>query len=125
MYFRVFVILFPLLLNAQTVTTIAANGEIALANLQNTCDPSRFEQTSHIFADKRGLYLADTRNQRIRRFNPDGTPTTIAGDGAAPSSSCASFSPVNDGSNALAAHLYNPTDMLVRPNGNIVIADQQ
>jgi len=78
MYFRAFVILLPLLLGAQTVTTIAANGDIALANLRNTCDPNRFEQTSHLFADKRGLYLADTGNQRIRRFNPDGTATTIA-----------------------------------------------
>ncbi|MEO8367863.1 MAG: SMP-30/gluconolactonase/LRE family protein [Candidatus Solibacter sp.] len=125
MHFRAFVVLLPLLLNGQTVTTIAANGDIALANLQNRCDPNRFEQTSHIFADKLGLYLADTRNQRIRRFNPDGTATTIAGDGAAPAPSCASFNPVNDGANALAAHLYNPSDMVVRPNGNIVIADQQ
>ncbi len=125
MCLRVLVILLPILLNAQTVATIAANGDIALANLQNSCDPNRFEQTSHLFADKRGLYLADTRNQRIRRFNPDGTATTIAGDGTAPPASCASFNPVNDGANALAAHLYNPSDMVVRPNGNVVIADQQ
>src|SRR5436190_4184267 len=127
MHFRVFVVLLPILLNGQTVTTIAANGDIALADLKNTCAPIGFEQTSHLFADKRGLYLADTRNQRIRRFNPDGTATTIAGDGAAPSTAlpCPSFNPVNDGANALAAHLYNPSDMVVRPNGNIVIADQQ
>jgi uncharacterized protein (TIGR03437 family) len=125
MSFRALVTLFPILLNAQTITIIASNNEIGLASVQNSCDPNRFEQTSHLFAGPRGLYLADTRNQRIRRFNPDGTATTLAGDGAAPATSCASFNPVNDGASALAAHLYNPSDMLVRPNGNVVIADQQ
>ena len=75
----------PLLLNAQTVSTIAGDGirgfsdtSIALANLQNGCgDPSRFEQTSQIAVDAKGVvYFTDSQNQRIRRINADGTMTT-------------------------------------------------
>jgi uncharacterized protein (TIGR03437 family) len=114
-------------LGAQVITTVAGNDHsLTLANLQNKCDPNRFEQTSHIAIDARGaIYLADSNNQRIRRIDPDGTMTTIAGDGAAPSPTCLSFNPVNDGPSAVAAHLYQPADMLAMPNGNLVIADQQ
>jgi uncharacterized protein (TIGR03437 family) len=122
-------------LAAQTgiVTTIAGRGgpgfsgdngpataaSLALANLQNQCDPSRFEQTSHISLDSKGnLYLADSNNQRIRRIDPGGTITTIAGDGAAPAANCAGFP-------AASPHLFNPADVLPLGNGNILIADQQ
>jgi streptogramin lyase len=57
---------------------------------------ARFEQTSQIAVDGRGVYFTDSNNQRIRRINPDGTLTTIAGDGAAPSGICAMFNPVNE-----------------------------
>lgn len=127
------VLLFPLLASSQTITTIAGTGSrgdsdsmLALAKLQNRCDPNRFEQTSHIAVDARGaVYVADSDNQRIRRIDPGGAMTTIAGDGAAPSGSCASFNPVNDGGSALSAHLYNPADLLLRTDGSMVIADQQ
>jgi uncharacterized protein (TIGR03437 family) len=126
-------LLFPLLIHAQTVSTIAGDGirgfsdtSIALANLQNQCDPARFEQTSQIAVDGRGVvFFADSNNQRIRRINADGTLTTIAGDGAAPAGSCAMFNPVNDGANALAARLYNPAGLVVRGDGTVIVADQQ
>ena len=97
----------------------ATSAAIALANLQNKCDPSRFEQTSHISFDAKGnLYLADSNNQRIRRIDPAGIITTIAGDGAAPAANCAAFP-------AASPHLFNPADVLPLPNGNLVVADQQ
>lgn len=130
---RVAVLLFPLFAAAQTITTIAGTGvrgfsdsTFALANLQNQCDPNRFEQVSHIAVDTRGaVYVADSGNQRIRRIDPGGAIVTIAGDGAAPAATCVSFNPVNDGASALNAHLYNPADMLVRADGTIIVADQQ
>ncbi|MCU1238054.1 MAG: repeat containing protein [Candidatus Solibacter sp.] len=122
-------------LGAQTgiVTTIAGTGTrgfsgdggpaksaaIALANLQNQCDPSFFEQTSHIAVDAKGnVYFADSNNQRIRRIDTAGTITTIAGDGAAPAANCGSF-PFG------SAHLFNPADVLPMANGSVLIADQQ
>src|SRR5262245_30394077 len=58
---------------------------LALANLQNDCDPLRFEQTSHLSVDAAGnLYIADSNNHRIRRVALDGTITTVAGSGEVP-----------------------------------------
>src|SRR4051794_3739620 len=57
-------------------------GRMALANLQNKCDPNRFEQTSHLFVDtKSNIYFTDSENQRIRRIDRDGIVTTVAGAG--------------------------------------------
>jgi sugar lactone lactonase YvrE len=138
-----FLFLLPLILHAQfggVITTIAGTGEqgfsgdggpatvaaLGLANLRNQCDPNQFEQTSHIAIDSKGvIYLADSSNQRIRRIDANGGITTIAGDGASPSTGCLSFNPVGDGANPLAAHFYTPADVLLRPNGNLLIADQQ
>src|SRR6185369_2112817 len=84
----------------------ATNAALALANLQNTCDPNRFEQTSHISIDSKGnLYLADSNNQRIRRIDTAGIITTVAGSGSTPSTNarCEPTSPPGDGDTALNA----------------------
>lgn len=106
----------------------AVNAVLALANLQNTCDPNRFEQTSHISIDAKGnLYFADSNNQRIRRIDAAAQISTIAGSGTAPAtnSRCEPTSPVGDGDSATNARLFNPSDVIVHPNGNLIIADQQ
>jgi uncharacterized protein (TIGR03437 family) len=107
----------------------AVNATLALANLQNTClDNNKLEQMDHISVDASGnVYFPDANNQRIRRISPDGTITTIAGTGSAPqqNSRCEATSPVGDGGPAVAATLFNPADVQVMPNGNLVIADQQ
>jgi trimeric autotransporter adhesin len=107
----------------------AARAALALANLQNKCPPpTPFEQTSHISIDGKGnIYFADSENQRIRRIDPAGNISTVAGDGAAPASNsrCEPTSPVGDGGSAASAHLFNPADVLPLPDGSILIADQQ
>jgi uncharacterized protein (TIGR03437 family) len=105
----------------------AGSAMIALANLQNDCDPLRFEQTSHISVDAAGnLYIADSNNQRIRRVAVDGTITTIAGSGEPPVNNgrCEPAGPIGDSGSAREARLYNPSDVLALPNGNLIIADQ-
>ena len=97
----------------------AASASLALANPQNQCDPSRFEQTSHIAVDPKGnIYLADSNNQRIRRIDPSGSIATVLGDGAAPAANCAAFP-------FASPHLYNPAAVLPLSNGSFLIADQQ
>jgi len=111
----------------------ATTAALALANLQNKCDPNRFEQTSHISVDSKGnVYFADSDNQRIRRIDAPGTisaPTisTVGGSGSTPAINnlCQATSPVGDGGSATSALLFNPSDVVLHPNGNLIIADQQ
>jgi PKD domain-containing protein/NHL repeat-containing protein len=65
--------------------------------------------------DANSLYIADTGNNRIRRVAPDGTITTIAGNGAA------GFA--GDGGPATQAQLNAPSGVTVDPGGNVYIAD--
>jgi uncharacterized protein (TIGR03437 family) len=100
---------------------------IALATVQNGCDPNRYERISHLSVDAKGnVYFADSNNQRIRRITPAGVITTVAGSGLSPNiTNCEPTSPVGDGQQALSAKFYDPADVLALPNGNLVIADQQ
>ncbi len=61
------------------------------------------------------IYIADSANNRIRRVAPDGTITTVAGDGTA------DFS--GDGGLATQAALNNPTAVSIGPNGELLISD--
>jgi uncharacterized protein (TIGR03437 family) len=104
----------------------ATSAALALANVRNECDPNQFEQASHIAFDADGnLYIADSRNQRIRRIAPNGVITTVSGSGETPSINgrCESVGSIADGP-AANARFYNPSAVVRHPNGNLIIADQ-
>jgi uncharacterized protein (TIGR03437 family) len=61
------------------------------------------------------VLIADTGNNRIRRIFPDGTITTVVGNGAS------SFT--GDGGPAAAGSLRSPNAVAVDSNGNLFIAD--
>jgi sugar lactone lactonase YvrE len=61
------------------------------------------------------LYIADAGGQRIRKINPAGIITTVAGNGTA------GFS--GDGGSATAAQLNWPKDVAIDAAGNLYIAD--
>ena len=64
------------------------------------------------------LYLADAGNHRLRRVAPDGTISTLAGDG--------SPGLAGDGAAALAARLYGPARLELSPDGaSLYLADQR
>jgi uncharacterized protein (TIGR03437 family) len=66
--------------------------------------------------DSRGnLYISDISNARIRRVSPDGTITTVAGNGTAGNS--------GDGGPAISAQITSPRGLAVDVAGNIYIAD--
>jgi uncharacterized protein (TIGR03437 family) len=101
---------------------------LALANVTNTCDPNRYEQTIHLSVDAKGnVYFADANNQRIRKITPQGIVSTVAGSGARTNtnSNCEPSSPVGDNQPALAATFFNPADALALTNGNLIVADEQ
>ncbi len=70
----------------------------------------------HLFAGGGHIYIADTGNQRIRELLPDGTITTVAGNGGQ--------GPGGDGGLATSAQLNLPTGVTLDAAGNIYIADQ-
>lgn len=63
------------------------------------------------------LYIADTRNHRIRRVDVDGIITTIAGTGEA------GFS--GDGGPALSARLNGPSALAVNNRDQLFVADEE
>ena len=110
----------------------ATQAAFTLANIQNECDPARFEEMNHISVDRAGnIYIADTNNHRIRRISPDGVITSVAGSGQRPSVDRDRCSPLGggveagDGGPAASAKLYGPSHALALANGTLLICDQK
>ncbi|WP_247235524.1 NHL repeat-containing protein [Telluribacter sp. SYSU D00476] len=77
----------------------------------------RFSNPSGLAVDAAGnIYIADTGNDRIRKVSPNGTISTVAGNGTN------GFS--GDGRAATSAGLSSPTGVTVDAAGNIYIADR-
>jgi uncharacterized protein (TIGR03437 family) len=63
------------------------------------------------------IYIADTLNHKVKRLDPSGTVTTVAGDGV----------PGRGSDNIAAAEssLNSPAGLAIAPNGDLYIADWQ
>jgi molecular chaperone DnaK len=100
-----------------SVTTVA--GTLARGGPAGDGGPATAAQLNSPYAvavDKDGnLYIADTKNNRIRKVVKTGTITTIAGTGSA------GFG--GDGGPASAAALNDPQGIAVGPGGEVYIAD--
>ena len=66
------------------------------------------------------LYIADPALHRVRRIDPSGTITTVAGSGASCSTPTAAC---GDGGPAIAAALSDPSGVWAAPGGEVFIAD--
>ncbi len=77
---------------------------------------ARFEGPIGVEVDASGnVFVADTKNNRIRKISPDGTVTTVAGGGGA-------FGGFADGI-ATVARFKSPTGVAVDASGTIYVAD--
>src|SRR5215218_8536534 len=67
-------------LPGKEVTTLAGNGTAGFAN--GLGDKAQFNQPYNVKSDANGrLYVPDQNNHAIRRVDPDGTVSTLAGNG--------------------------------------------
>lgn len=99
-----------------TIQTVAGTGQIEFngdsqpAILANVAAPSGLA-----FSANGDLYISSAAQNRVRRVNPDGIITTVAGIGSV------GFS--GDSGVATAAQLNRPEGISIAPNGDLYIAD--
>ena len=98
------------------IKTIAGGG-IGFSGDGGPAVRARFGALGGIAIDGRGnIYVADKGNDRIRRIDPSGIISTVAGNGTP------EFS--GDGGPATSASLRSPMNIAVDARGNLYIADE-
>ncbi len=99
-----------------TISTFAGIGTVGFSGDGGPATAAQFRAQWGIALDNSGnLYIADNGNHRIRKVNPSGIISTIAGNGTG------MFS--GDGGPASAATLHNPSCLVADNSGNLYIAD--
>lgn len=113
---------------AGIISTVAGNGvlnndfESGFSGDDGPATKAQLYSPLSVAVDKKGnLYIADLYNHRIRKVNPEGTITTVAGNGALDSLKESGFS--GDGGPATQTQLNYPTSVVVDPDGTLFIAD--
>lgn len=95
-----------------TVSTVAGEGNRGFRN--GSAFYARFYQPPGVTADSRGnIYVADAANQRIRQISPDGSVTTLAGNGR---------TGTRDGLST-RAELFGPTGIIMGPKRRLYFTD--
>ena len=100
------------------ISTIAGTGESGFGGDGGPGTAAMLSYPTGIAVTEDGtLYIADTRNHRVRRLAADGTLTTVAGTGAAGYN--------GDGGPAALARLNSPRDVAVSRDGTLYIVDRE
>ena len=99
------------------ITTVAGSGTQGYSGDGGAATKAQLWRPSGVAVDAAGnLYIADTNNRRVRKVDPSGTITTLAGTG--------DFGNTGDGAAATAATMETPVDVFVDSQGNVFITDQ-
>jgi sugar lactone lactonase YvrE len=106
----------PGALAGRLITTVAGNGTAAFSGDGSAATAAGLAEPSGIVVDAAGnLFIADTRNHRVRRVTTTGIISTVAGVGIA------GFS--GDGGPAVSAQLADPAALAMDSAGNLFVAD--
>ena len=98
------------------VTTVAGNGTYGYAGDGGAATNASLDYPQGVAVDTSGdLFIADTDNHRIRKVDPNGLITTVAGNGT--------YGNSGDGGAATDASLNFPSAVAVDNSGNLFIAD--
>ncbi len=98
------------------ITTIAGTGESGFSGDGGPATEAQVASPNGLAADGSGnLYVADSGNHRIRRIDPEGVITTIAGTGER------GFG--GDAGPATAAQFNSPRQLTLDGSGNLYVAD--
>jgi sugar lactone lactonase YvrE len=99
-----------------TITTFAGTGETGFSGDGGPAAAARFDAPRSLAMDSAGnLYVADDNNHRVRRIDPSGVVTTVAGVGTE--------GPAGDGGPARSAQLNHPRGLAADGRGDLFIAD--
>ena len=96
-----------------TISTVAGIGVEGFSGDGGPAVEAQLDTPTGVAVDADGnLFIADFSNRRIRKVDPSGTITTLAGGGDA----------LGDGGPAIAAGIRNPTGVAVDADGNLYIS---
>jgi sugar lactone lactonase YvrE len=99
------------------ITTVAGNNMPGFSGDGGPATRAQLREPSGVAVDRLGnLYVADTFNFRIRKITPDGTITTVAGNGYP--------GYFGDGVAATSAGLQSPLQVRVDTAGNLFLGDE-
>lgn len=98
------------------ISTVAGSGVAGYSGDGGGAASAQLNMPAGMSVDAAGnLYIADFGNHRIRRVTPGGTISTVAGNGQATSA--------GDGLPATQASIAYPYDVLVAPDGALIVTD--
>lgn len=101
---------------AGVITTVAGNGAAGFSGDGGPARDAQLNLPTGVAVDDAGnLYIADANNRRIRKVEPSGRITTIAGTGVA--------EPSGDGGPATEAQLGWPWGVTVGVDGQLYVVD--
>jgi sugar lactone lactonase YvrE len=98
------------------ITSVAGTGSGGYSGDNGPAISAQIVEPSGIAVDSQGnVYIADSGNNRVRKVNPGGTITTIAGNGQ--------YGYLGDGGPATNASFKGPSSVAVDSAGNVFVSD--
>lgn len=108
-------LLLPVFANGQIITTIAGNGTDGYSGDNGPATAAEISSSGIAVDGSGNVFIADQGNNRIRKVDPSGIITTIAGNGTAGNT--------GNGGPATDAEIWYPNVVTIDKYGNVFIAD--